>query len=94
MKASETLHIALGANAMGQLIMPWINYMVQMPIKPMPPVPERPRIRTKRLLVRPITMDDLEPFHELRRQPETQNHCGLFLWWNSDARLLSCHSIS
>lgn len=73
MKA-EPIHLALEPEDLG--IMPWCNYIVQMPIKPLPPVSQRPHIPTKRLLVRPITLDDLDQFHELRRRPETQNHCA------------------
>jgi RimJ/RimL family protein N-acetyltransferase len=55
-------------------LMPWFSYKVNLPIRPMPSVPERPHIKTKRLIVRPILPSDLEAFHELRRRPETQDH--------------------
>lgn len=74
MKA-ERIHLSIEAEQLG--IMPWFSYSVKLPVKPVPPVRERPHIQTTRLVVRPITIDDLEQFHDLRRRPEVQIHCKL-----------------
>ncbi|KAF3769150.1 hypothetical protein M406DRAFT_63095 [Cryphonectria parasitica EP155] len=52
--------------------MPWFNYRVKLPIKPLPSIAERPHIKTDRLIVRPIMPEDLETFHALRSEQETQ----------------------
>ncbi|KAI3322154.1 acyl-CoA N-acyltransferase [Xylariaceae sp. AK1471] len=39
-----------------------------LPRKPLPPISERATIQTKRLLMRPLTQDDLEAYHSLRTQ--------------------------
>lgn len=74
----EVLHVTLEAAAYEELgIMPWFSYHVKLPVKPLPPVADRPHTKTQRLTVRPITGDDLEQFHRLRSFPEVQNHCKL-----------------
>lgn len=52
---------------------PWFSYSVVLPKLPLPVQSERPRIETERLIIRPITEDDLDAFHELRELPELQN---------------------
>lgn len=51
---------------------PWFNFKVKLPVRPLPAIHERPQIRTKRLIIRPLELSNLEEFHRLRSQPETQ----------------------
>lgn len=55
-------------------VMPWYTFKVYLPVRPLPAVSDRPRIRTRRLVIRSILMSDLESFHILRRQSDTQIH--------------------
>lgn len=55
-------------------MMPWFSFKVKLPMRPLPRISERPHMKTRCLLIRPIQMSDLEGFYALRRQPETQNH--------------------
>ncbi|ORY57157.1 GNAT domain-containing protein [Pseudomassariella vexata] len=47
-----------------------VKVKTTLPTRPFPPASERPRIITERLTIRPFSQDDLEGYHELRRQPE------------------------
>lgn len=51
---------------------PWMSYKIKLPIRPLPPVSARPEIKTERLVVRPIMPTDVEAFHELRQDGDTQ----------------------
>lgn len=74
--AVTKVHVELGAEEYENFrVTPWFSYRVNLPIKPIPSVPERPHIKTSRLLVRPIIPEDLENFHALRACAETQNRC-------------------
>ncbi|KAL4727088.1 hypothetical protein ACLX1H_005988 [Fusarium chlamydosporum] len=53
-------------------VTPWFSYTVTLPERPLPSVRERPHIKTDRLIIRPITHDDLDGFYELRSKPELQ----------------------
>ncbi|KAK6087833.1 GNAT N-acetyltransferase [Seiridium cupressi] len=53
---------------------PWFSYRVALPERPLPDIPSRPKIETKRLVVRPIAPSDLDTFHDLRKRPEVQRH--------------------
>ncbi|KPM46519.1 hypothetical protein AK830_g43 [Neonectria ditissima] len=55
-----------------QGVTPWFSYSVTLPETPLPNLSERPKIKTERLVVRPITEADLDAFHELRSLPELQ----------------------
>lgn len=55
-------------------MMPWFNFKVNSPERPLPPISDRPHLKTKRLLIRPIFTSDLEAFYDLRRRIETQVH--------------------
>ncbi|KAJ4267558.1 hypothetical protein NW762_003666 [Fusarium torreyae] len=72
-QAMTALQIQLKADDFQNLgVTPWFSYTVTLPERPLPPQSERPHIKTRRLLVRPITSDDLDGFHDLRRRPELQ----------------------
>ncbi|CVL02570.1 uncharacterized protein FMAN_00074 [Fusarium mangiferae] len=53
---------------------PWFSYSVTLPERPIPSASDRPPLETERLLIRPLTMNDLDAFHELRKRPDIQNH--------------------
>lgn len=55
-------------------MIPWFNYKISLPVRPLPPIQDRPEIRTKQLVVRPLLPADLEAFHALRSIRETQIH--------------------
>lgn len=55
-------------------VIPWFSYRVNLPERPIPPVPERPHMKTQRLLIRPICASDLQQFHDLRQLSEIQIH--------------------
>lgn len=72
---SPKLHLKLGFEAFHSLgVMPWFSYTVTLPARPLPSIAERPHIKTKRLVIRPILPADLDAFYELRRCAETQEH--------------------
>lgn len=56
-----------------QGITPWFNYSVTLPQHPLSSLSERPQIKTERLVVRPLTEEDLHDLHELRRLPDLQS---------------------
>ncbi|KAK8122478.1 acyl-CoA N-acyltransferase [Apiospora sp. TS-2023a] len=47
-----------------------IKVKTTLPRQPLPPSADRQPIQTERLLIRPLTQDDLHALHELRTQPE------------------------
>lgn len=57
---------------------PWFSYSINLPVRPFPELSERKEIKTERLILRPITLDDLDGFHELRRRPELQKNSKLW----------------
>ncbi|KAF4989114.1 hypothetical protein FGRMN_9357 [Fusarium graminum] len=74
-EALPSLHIFLTADDIRDLGMtPWFSYSVTLPERPIPSASDRPTMETERLLIRPLTMKDLDAFHELRRIPEIQKH--------------------
>ncbi|KAH8681116.1 GNAT domain-containing protein [Xylariales sp. PMI_506] len=75
---TPAVKISLGHDEYEKLSMlPWFSYRVNLPVRPLPDLTERAPMRTERLLVRPIVPSDLEAFHELRRETETQIHSTL-----------------
>lgn len=58
----------------GQSMVPWFSYRMRLPTRPIPSLSERPQISTKRLIVRPMLLSDLDGLHELRQRPELQDH--------------------
>jgi RimJ/RimL family protein N-acetyltransferase len=72
-QALPPLHIFLKQEEFeSQGITPWFSYSVTQPQRPLPTLSDRPHIKTQRLIVRPLTEDDLDAFHELRSIPELQ----------------------
>ena len=55
-------------------IMPWFNYLINLPERPLPSNTDRPQISTERLVVRPFLLSDVEAFHSLRSIAALQNH--------------------
>lgn len=55
-------------------IMPWFNYLINLPERPVPDNAERPQIRTERLVVRSFLPSDIESFHSLRSIEAIQKH--------------------
>ncbi|KAH6648174.1 acyl-CoA N-acyltransferase [Truncatella angustata] len=55
-------------------IMPWFNYLINLPERPLPSNTDRPQIKTERLLVRPFLPSDAEAFHSLRSVAAIQTH--------------------
>lgn len=75
-RAVSKVHVEIGPEEYERLrVTPWFNYRVNLPIKPIPGISKRPHIKTSRLFIRPITLEDLENFHTLRACAETQNCC-------------------
>lgn len=54
-------------------IMPWFNYLINLPERPLPNNADRPHIQTDRLVVRPFLPSDTEAFHALRSIEIIQN---------------------
>lgn len=50
--------------------MQWVTVTSSLPVHPYSPLSERPPITTTRLLLRPLTPNDLKALHVLRCQPE------------------------
>ncbi|KAH9906019.1 acetyltransferase domain-containing protein [Xylariomycetidae sp. FL2044] len=48
----------------------WVPVKTTSPLRPLPPNSKREPIKTERLLIRPLVLDDLSEFHALRTQPE------------------------
>lgn len=72
-KALPTLHVDLEVSDFaGMCVTPWFSFTTVLPVRPLPGYLERPQIETERLCIRPITMDDLDAFWELRQIAETQ----------------------
>jgi RimJ/RimL family protein N-acetyltransferase len=58
----------------GQLgMVPWFSYTLNLPELPLPELSKRQHIKTERLIIRPILMSDLDSFHQLRQEKETQD---------------------
>ncbi|KAI1135983.1 acyl-CoA N-acyltransferase [Hypoxylon sp. FL0543] len=51
-----------------------VNVKTILPTIPFPPNAEREPIRTERLIIRPVSEDDLDAFHSLRNQPEVMRY--------------------
>ncbi|KAF4984006.1 hypothetical protein FZEAL_711 [Fusarium zealandicum] len=58
----------------GLAVTPWYSYSVLLPNRPLPNISKRPHIKTARLVVRPVTLDDLDGLHDLRQRPKLQLH--------------------
>ncbi|CAN8106245.1 unnamed protein product [Discula destructiva] len=55
-------------------VTPWFSYTVALPERPLPPLSDRPHIKTDRLLIRPFTSEDVDALWELRQFGEVQEH--------------------
>ncbi|KAF6793776.1 putative N-acetyltransferase, GNAT family [Colletotrichum sojae] len=56
---------------MGIETLDFVTVRTTLPTIPLPPYASRPPIVTERLILRPVSLDDLQPLHVLRTQPET-----------------------
>ncbi|KAF4465442.1 n- gnat [Fusarium albosuccineum] len=73
LQPAEPIQIQLNLDEFQQTgVTPWFSYSVTLPERPIPSLAERPPIKTQRLVLRPLTEDDLDAFHELRSLPELQ----------------------
>lgn len=72
-KPTETLQVSLEYDDYEKLgVIPWFSYVIDMPVRPLPPNADRPQMKTDRLLIRPFLPSDLEAFHSLRSIESTQ----------------------
>lgn len=72
------LELYLGLKEFTQLgLTPWFSFTTSLPVRPLPSLAERPHLKTERLVIRPITEEDLDAFYELRSIAETQEHSKL-----------------
>ncbi|CAJ2513652.1 Uu.00g017710.m01.CDS01 [Anthostomella pinea] len=73
-KDLPNLQLSLGVDDLANLaVTPWFSYIVNLVECPLPTIPERPHLKTERLILRPILPSDLDAFCELRKIPECQN---------------------
>ncbi|KAF6836491.1 putative N-acetyltransferase, GNAT family [Colletotrichum musicola] len=56
---------------MGTETLDFVTVKTTLPTIPLPPYASRPPVVTERLILRPVSLDDLQPLHALRTQPET-----------------------
>ncbi|KAF6825726.1 putative N-acetyltransferase, GNAT family [Colletotrichum plurivorum] len=56
---------------MGTETLDFVTVKTTLPTIPLPPYASRPPVVTERLILRPVSLDDLQPLHVLRTQPET-----------------------
>lgn len=73
--ALPVLQVDIALNeAEDQAMTPWFSFTAAMPERPLPELDQRPHITTKRLIIRPITLDDVDQLHALRKITEIQCH--------------------
>lgn len=73
--ALPTIHVDMTLNdTEEQAVTPWFSFTTALPERPLPELEQRPHMTTKRLLIRPITLDDLDDLHALRKIAEIQRH--------------------
>lgn len=72
-RSQQPVKIELEADAWANMGMtPWMSYKIYFPTQPLPPVAERPALRTPRLVVRPLAPSDLDAFAALRADAALQ----------------------
>lgn len=73
--ALPVLHVDMSLHEVeDQAVTPWFSFCTAMPEQPLPELADRPHMTTERLVIRPITLDDADNLHALRKIDEIQKH--------------------
>lgn len=74
-KMPPPIHVSIELKDYDEIaVVPWFSFRSSMPESPLPPLEDRPNIKTDRLSIRPFTPDDLDALYELRQISEIQLH--------------------